>query len=335
MEKRIYFDGAANVSPYKEVIEELNKYYSEIYKNPSSIHSEGIRASFSLDIARETIANYLKCKPQEVFFVSSSSEAISWVAKMRKIIAHPTSHHSVFEAQKDCSPKLIDEPILCIPYMDSETGSILDLSEYKDKDLFLDLTASMGKIEIRLNEYPNIKYACFSAHKFGGVLGAGILFIREDVQKYNQPLIYGSQELNYRGGTENFPAIMAMKKALEISLSNQEQNVNKTKRLIDYLSQNIKKVNFRTNGVNIINITFKRLDAQSAVSLFDKNGIALSAGSACNSLSVEPSSTLLYYGYKKKDAMNTIRISLTHDNTIEECETFIKILSEIIDSFDL
>ena len=119
---RIYFDNASNETSNKDILRLLNILYTSKVHNPSSTHKEGIEASFWLENARKDIAKVLGCNEDEIFFVSSSSEAIAWVAKMRKIIAHPTSHHSVIEAQKDCNPKLTDEPVLAIPYYDSETG---------------------------------------------------------------------------------------------------------------------------------------------------------------------------------------------------------------------
>ena len=84
----------------------------------------------------------------------------------------------------------------------------------------------------------------------------------------------------------------------------------------------------------IVNITFKNLDAQTAVQIFDREGVAVSAGSACNSGSDEPSKTLLANGYTPEDAMKTIRISIGKQNTLHEIKRFVKILRKIIDKYD-
>ena len=251
---------------------------------------------------------------------------------MRKIIAHPTSHHSVIEAQKDCNPKLTDEPVLAIPYYDSETGQKNEIDGVKP-EIFLDLTASIGKERINLHGMKNVTYACLSAHKFGGILGAGLLYIRKDVQQYIQSLIWGSQEQGYRGGTENYPAIIAMSEALKKCYERFDENKAKLDYLMEFLVSNMPKCKYQSSS-NTLNITFNKLSAQTAVVVFDKEGVAVSAGSACNSHSVEPSLTLLYRGYTKDEALRTIRVSLSENNTIEECESFIKILKYIIDNFD-
>ena len=330
--ERIYFDNASNETPNKDILKFLNIFYTSKLHNPSSTHKEGIEASFWLENARKDIAKVLGCDEDEIFFVSSSSEAIAWVAKMRKIIAHPTSHHSVIEAQKDCNPKLTDDPVLAIPYYDSETGQKNEIEGVKP-EIFLDLTASIGKERINLHSMKNVTYACLSAHKFGGILGAGLLYIRKDVQQYIQPLIWGSQERGYRGGTENYPTIIAMSEALKKCYEHFDENKAKLDYLMEFLVSNMPKCKFQSAS-NILNITFKNLSAQSAVLIFDKMGIAVSAGSACNSHSLKPSPTLLYRGYTKEEAMKTIRISLSIYNTVEECEKFIKTLKYIIDNFD-
>ena len=333
MEERIYLDGAANMTPYKDVLKAIQPFYEFGINNPSSLHKEGVKASYWLNLAREDIAKILGCDEDEIFFVSSSSEAIAWVAKMRKVIAHPTSHHSMIEAQKDCNPKLTDKIVLGVPYYDSETGIKNDLDELPYAEVFLDLTASIGKEKINLHKMKQVTYACLSAHKFGGILGAGILYIRRDVQEYIQPLIWGSQEKNSRGGTENLPAIVAMALALKINDKEFKRNKEKINELMNYLIENLPPCKY-SHSSNTLNITFKNLSAQSAVLIFDKMGIAVSAGSACSSHSLKPSAILLYRGYSREEAMNTIRISLSIYNTIEECEKFIKTLKYIIDNFD-
>ena len=63
-------------------------------------------------------------------------------------------------------------------------------------------------------------------------------------------------------------------------------------------------------------------------------GISISAGSACNSGSDEPSKILVALGYSEDKAKRTIRISLGRQNTIKEAKKFIKILNDIIDKYD-
>ena len=91
----------------------------------------------------------------------------------------------------------------------------------------------------------------------------------------------------------------------------------------------------RVEGHNgIINITFNYLDAQTAVQIFDREGVAVSAGSACNSGTDEPSRALMALGYEEEEAKRTIRVSLGKQNTMREAKRFIKILRKVIDNYD-
>ena len=84
----------------------------------------------------------------------------------------------------------------------------------------------------------------------------------------------------------------------------------------------------------IINITFNHLDAQTAVQIFDREGVAISAGSACNSGTDEPSRALMASGYEEEEAKRTIRVSLGKQNTMREVKKFVKILRKVIDNYD-
>ena len=91
----------------------------------------------------------------------------------------------------------------------------------------------------------------------------------------------------------------------------------------------------RVEGHNgIINITFNHLDAQTAVQIFDREGVAISAGSACNSGTDKPSRALMASGYEEEEAKRTIRVSLGKQNTMREVKRFIKILRKVIDNYD-
>ena len=104
--------------------------------------------------------------------------------------------------------------------------------------------------------------------------------------------------------------------------------------MVSYLYDNLKDVCKIRYSSNTLNITFDNVTAQFAVLVLDKMGVAISAGSACNSLSVEPSSILIYRGYSRDDALKTIRISLSINNTLDECKKFIKVIKNFIDNYD-
>ena len=143
---KIYVDGNSNMPPNKIVLARTIPLYLGRYGNPSSFHSMGLRAQEILEYSRIEIANTLNCLPEEIFFVSGASEAISWVSKMRTLIVSPSAHHSIKEATLNCSPHYSYRPIVALPLIDNETGQVNDIGSFDE--VFLDLTSSIGKIKV-------------------------------------------------------------------------------------------------------------------------------------------------------------------------------------------
>lgn len=349
--KRIYLDNAATTPIDKCVLKAMMPYLTTEYGNPSSVHQEGRKARLAIDKAREKIAELLGCYEDEIFFTSGASESNSWVSKNFKCECSPFSHDSMIMANKNVRRA----QIMSYPLVDGEVGG----KHYIYHDCLdcchVDLTQAVGKEYINLHEQrtavplfsgsyamrpldkPIYKYATasFSGHKFGAPKGVGVLFIRRDLQENFKPLIYGHQEHELRGGTENVAGIVGMAKALELAYKNRYETEEKYSKLMNYIYSKLYfsgvKMSYHNN---IMNITFNELDAQTAVGILDKEGVAVSAGSACNALSDEPSKILLAYGYSEEDAKKTIRVSLGKQNTLHEIKRFVKILKKIIDIYD-
>ena len=365
--RRIYLDNAASTPLDKHVLKAMKPYLTKVYGNPSSVHKEGREARMAIEKARETIASILNCSPEEIFFTSGASEGNSWASKNFKYHCTDNSHDSMMLANNDNKDGLISYPLLV-----SETGEISYLANNFGQ-CHIDLTQAIGKLDVNLYDYKTdtsngtssitlhngllglgkCATASFSGHKFGAPKGVGVLFIRKKYQKDFVPLIYGHQENGLRGGTENVAGIVGMAEALRIAVEELPKNRQHIIEMQDYImthvnySAKIKTDNISTSwnwadfqyvrveGHNgIINITFNHLDAQTAVQIFDREGVAISAGSACNSGTDEPSRALIASGYKEEEAKRTIRVSLGKQNTMHEIKKFIKILRKVIDNYD-
>lgn len=351
--KRLYFDNAASTPINKHVLRAIKPYLTKYYGNPSSVHKEGRTAYIAIEKARKDIAKILNCQANEIFFTSGASESNSWVSKNFGYYCDDTSHDSMALANVD---RKIELSYYSYPLLDSETGHIHKPHKGCGEGYHIDLTQAIGKINISLYGYKintldnystltlydnslgldKCATASFSGHKFGAPKGIGVLFIREQYQKVFVPLIYGHQERGMRGGTENVVGIVGMAEALKQAYKNIERNKKKILKISNYITNNIhpyKKMNIGFDG-SIINITFRFLNAQTAVKIFDLHGVAISAGSACNSGSDEPSKVLISQGYSKQDANNTIRISIGNQNTLHQARKFVKIFNKIIDNYD-
>ena len=201
--------------------------------------------------------------------------------------------------------------------------------------LFVDMVQCAGKLKIDLQKWRGIIMATIAGHKIHSMRGAAILFVRKEFQSELLPYNYGGgQEKGFVSGTENTPAIVALGTAMEKFVGNpmDDTHIREMKdRLIEGISE-IPDVHFNGNYEyqipHIINVSFSGIESEALQLLLDSKGIMVSAGSACHSGSLEPSYVLKSIGTEEKYLNSAIRISLSHENTMEECEKFIKILKE-------
>jgi cysteine desulfurase len=138
-----------------------------------------------------------------------------------------------------------------------------------------------------------------SAHKFYGPKGAGLLFVRRGVPL--APIVMGGgQESGRRSGTENVPGIAGMAKALELAVAERREHAGAIAELRDVLEagvcSRVEGVRVNAGGAprlpNISNLSFAALDPAALLIALDLAGIAVSAGSACTSGTLEPSHVL-------------------------------------------
>jgi cysteine desulfurase len=255
---------------------------------------------------------------------------------------------------EDLKSKIRDDTILIsIAYANSEIGSIQDIqkiAEIAHEKGVLIHTDSMQAAKYRDINVKNIgvDLMTFGAHKINGPKGIGALFIKRGTMI--KPLLYGgSQEYRFRGGTENTPLIAGFAKAVEI-LRNEKDNRSKyVKSLRDLFESSLQNYlkDIKINGSNsngsgsngegdrlesISNIYFKNVSTETMIINLDMKGIAASAGSACSSLSIEPSHVLTSIGLSIEEAKHSVRFSFGHENTESEIESSIKIIRDIYGS---
>ena len=281
--KIIYLDNAATTPVYKEVIEEMKKFYSEEYGNPSSLHALGEKSLEAMNSTREKLAKEINCKPWEIIFTSGTTEsnniaffglARSELGKKRKkIIISAIEHSSIFSicnALKKEGFEIKEIPVdkegiadtnklnnevddntllVSIMHVNNEIGVIQDIEKIgklcKEKGVLFhsDCAQSFGKLNIDVKKM-NIDSLSAGAHKIGGPKGIGILYICDSL--VISPLIYGGgQERGLRGGTENVPAIIGFAVALDIA---KKIDKNKVRKLRDYFISSLEKLGGRING---------------------------------------------------------------------------------------
>ena len=198
-----------------------------------------------------------------------------------------------------------------------------------------DGTQAPGKIPVDVNAV-GIDAMSFASHKFHGPKGVGGLFVRRGL-RYRPLVIGGPQERGRRGGTENVPGIVGMGKAAELALPALAQ-MPRVAALRDRLEREIlrtipqTRVNGRTDLrlPNTTNIGFYQLEAEAILLLLSEQGVYASAGSACSSGSLEPSSVLRAMHVDDRYAHGAVRFSLSRYTTDAEIDRALAVLPGVI-----
>ena len=330
----IYLDAAA-MHPVLPCAREA--FLNAPFGNPSSEHQVGHEARNALESAREKIAALMDCEADEVYFTSTATEAAALAIHSlneANIIVIPSNaeHHAVTE----------NVPVYTLPrgrtkssriayaqmLVNNETGEIYserpDYSEYQCGWL-CDATAAVGHMPVSFKTL-GCDYLIADAIKFGGVPGAAFLIAKKNAPL--SPLIKGGgQERGIRSGTENVPAICAMAAALQWQTEHMEVNSMMISALNEIFRNELSKIpKHRWNtpyqnpsAPHILNISFDGVDAHALALLLSKNGVMVSPGAACSNGKNEPSHVIMAMYHDEARARSAIRISLSRDNTIDEC----------------
>jgi len=231
--------------------------------------------------------------------------------------------------------------IVSLLWANNETGVLFPVEEIasittrKKVPLHLDAVQAAGKVPINLEEL-GVQYVSLSAHKLYAPKGVGALYVNRRA-RYT-PLLRGSQEESKRGGTQNVASIIAFGKAAELAQSHLLSAAQRIAKLRDRFEETILSTvdGARRNGTdeprlpNTSNLTFAGIDAETALLLFDQEGLCCSAGSACSSGSINPSHVLTAMGVSRDEARASLRFSLGRTTTDSEVDRALEIIPRII-----
>ena len=182
----------------------------------------------------------------------------------------------------------------------------------------------------------NIDLLALSAHKFNGPKGIGALYAAK-----SQPLVSliegGAQERSKRAGTENVAAAVGMAAALEEACQNMPAETDRLRKLQKRLIEGLAQIpHSALNGdcqnrlPGNVNFCFEGIEGESLLLLLDDKGICASSGSACTSVSLEPSHVLLAIGRPHEVAHGSLRLSLGRDNTEKEVDYILQAVPEVV-----
>ncbi len=253
--RKIYLDHAAGKPVDPRVLEVTKPYYTEIFGNPSSLHSWGSEPRKAIDEARTNIVDLIGAeKKEEIIFTSGGTESnnlgIKGITyrnrkKGNHIIISAIEHISILNIGKFLTKngfrvsiipvddygfvdvealkeEITKETILIsVQYANGEVGTIQPINEIgeiaHDHDIYLhaDGVAAVGQVPINVEE-ENIDLLSISSNDLYGPKGTGALYIKHRT-RLETIMHGGGQEHGWRSGTENTPNIVGMGKAAELA----------------------------------------------------------------------------------------------------------------------
>ena len=268
----IYLDNAATTKTAPEVVDAMLPYFSEYYGNASTIYSLGAESKKAMDHARQTIADSLGAKPEEIYFTAGGSESDNWALKAtaeayaskgKHIITTKIEHHAILHTCEYLEKRgfeitylnvdrdgLIsldelkaairpDTILISVMFANNEIGTIEPIAEIgeiaKEHGVLFHTDAVQAYAQVPINvDEMHIDMLSASGHKLNGPKGIGFLYIRKGV-KIRYFVHGGAQERSRRAGTENIPGIVGLGAAVERAMRIMDTKTRKESELRDYL----------------------------------------------------------------------------------------------------
>jgi cysteine desulfurase len=277
--KSIYLDHAASTPIHPEVAKVMLNIMTESYGNASSVHQFGRSAKRILNGARDTIAAFLGCSPDEWVFTGGGTESdnlalfgavAASTAKGKHIITTMIEHHAVLHACEELEREgyevtylPVDETglvavtdveaalredtmLISVMYANNEVGTVQPIEDIgklaaERGILFhVDAVQALGMVPIQLRELP-VDYMSFTAHKINGPQGIGGLYIRRGAPVH--PRLHGGlQERGRRAGTENLAGTAGFAKAVELAVQGLESRREKALELRNLLRKELDRL---------------------------------------------------------------------------------------------
>ena len=232
--------------------------------------------------------------------------------------------------------------LICCILANNEIGTIQDvrgivqIAREHHVLVMSDCVQALGKIKVDVKDL-GIDYASFSAHKIHGPKGVGALFVKEGSPL--SPFIHGGhQERGMRAGTEGLHNIAGFAEACR----NVERKLTKAEKILSIKEQFISELRGIKGDIvvnspeesclpNTASVAFPGVKNSVFMAALDYHGIAVSAGSACNAQSDEPSHVLKAIGLSDEKARETIRFSLSDKTSWTDIKYVVRVARDFLE----
>ena len=365
----IYLDNCATTKPYKEVLDTFVEVNNSYFGNPASINKFGKTTNKLLSAARVQVADILGVKDDNIFFTSCATESnnIALLGSVEhkkdfgnRIIVSKIEHPSVLESFRE-----LERRGFVLDYVNVDENGFIDLNHLESlltKETILlsvmqvnnifGAIQPIDKISEILKGFPKVHFHVdgvqgvlksdidlskvdsysISAHKFHGLKGIGILYLKSRRTVHNITF-GGGQEDGIRSGTVNVAAAVSLAKALRLS----KEKVNEVKLIHrEYKNLILDKFSkykhivvnspFRDDFIDsIINISLPKIKGEAIVNALNDRGVMVSTTSACSSKTFHLNEAMFARGLSKENIEGSVRVSFSYETTKKDVETFIEV----------
>ena len=368
----IYLDNCATTKPYDEVLKTFVEVNNNYYGNPASINKYGKTVNKLLNAARTQVADILGVESDTIYFTSCATESnnIALLGSVEhkkdfgnRIIVSKIEHPSVLETFRE-----LEHRGFILDYVNVDENGFIDLEHLKSlltKETILvsvmhvnnifGAIQPIDKIVELLKDYPKIHFHVdgvqgvlkekidltmidsysISAHKFHGLKGVGVLYLKSRRTTHNITF-GGGQENGLRSGTVNVPGAVSLAKALRLTQEKvndvKEKHYGYKKLIVDELSA-IEHVIINSPLQNdfvdsIINISLPKIKGEAVINALNERGIMVATTSACSSRTFHLNEALYARGLSRENIEGSIRVSFSYETKLEEVKKFIEVFKD-------
>ncbi len=372
---RTYLDHASTTPPRPEALAALEHWAALPPGDPGRIHEEGRTVRDALETARTQVADLLGVVARQVVFTSGATEAINaavWgatrAAPGAPVLCAAVEHSAVRDASARAAPtekigvdgegrldvealrERLQDPALPRPALvhcqwgNHEVGTLQPVHEVvglcRDAGVVVhvDAAAACGHVPTDLGAL-EADLVSVSAHKLGGVPGAGALVVRRG-SRFEPLLVGGEQERGRRAGLEPIPALLAFGGAAAVLAAEGHQAIGTEAATARRQIAAVLDAALRVEGVEVVGpaqaehrlpylacLGVHGMEAEPVLIGLDRAGVAVHSGSACSSESIEPSPVLEAMG---ADPSHSLRVSVGWTTTDEDCAAFADAFTRVV-----
>jgi cysteine desulfurase len=372
---RAYLDHASTTPPRPEAVAALTQWATLPTGDPGRVHEEGRIVRDALEVAREQVAGLVGVAGRQVVFTSGATEAVNaavWgatrAAPDAPVLCAAVEHSAVRDASARLAPieeigvdragridldavrarlQAVSRPrpaLVHCQWGNHEVGTLQPVHELvklcreAGVTVHVDAAAACGHIPTDLGEL-GADLVSISAHKLGGVPGAGALIVRRG-SRFEPLLVGGEQERGRRAGLEALPALLAFGAATAALADGGGRAMEKEAATARRQLGSVLDAALTVEGVALVGpgapearlphlvcLGVHGVEAEPVLIGLDRAGVAVHSGSACSSESIEPSPVLEAMGV---DPSHSLRISVGWTTTDDDCASFAAAFSRVV-----